>query len=96
METIPTRILTIIIAIVMILGVNIHQYQTINNLNTDIAKVKMETSNHITDEELDEVKYAIVDLNDRIDAFIEVHDSNVDIIDAMQDKIIEIIDYLTY
>ena len=96
METIPTRILTIIIAIVMILGVNIHQYQTINNLDTDIAKVKMETSNHITDEELDEVKYAIVDLNDRIDAFIEVHDSNVDIIDAMQDKIIEIIDYLTY
>ena len=96
METIPTRTLTIIIAIVMILGVNIHQYQTINNLNTDIAKVKMETSNHITDEELDEVKYAIVDLNDRIDAFIEVHDSNVDVIDEMRDKIIEIIDYLTY
>lgn len=96
METIPTKTLAIIIAILMILGVNIHQYQTINNLNTDIAKIKIETSNQITDKELDQVKYAIVDLNDRIDAFIEVHDSNVDIIDEMRDKIIEIIDYLTY
>ena len=84
-------------AIVVLAWVAFWQYLTIEDMKYDINKLRIDytfmESGHT--DEMDKVKGAVLDLNYRLDSFIEVHDENVDIIEEMREAINSIINYLS-
>ena len=67
-----------------------------NSLSNEIEKIKMVTNEDKESSEVDivELRQAVVELWERQEAFIEVHDENVEIMNEMKEIQNIIIDYL--
>jgi 1-aminocyclopropane-1-carboxylate deaminase/D-cysteine desulfhydrase-like pyridoxal-dependent ACC family enzyme len=67
-----------------------------NDLNKEIEKIKMVTNEDKESSEVDivELREAVVELWERQEAFIEVHDENVEFMNEMKEIQNIIIDYL--
>ena len=84
-------------AIVVLAWVAFWQYLTIEDMKYDINKLRIDYTfmEGSQKDELDRVKNAVLELNYRLEWFVEVHDENVDVMEEMREAINSIINYLS-
>jgi len=87
----------LLLLIIILWWIVTYQSNEISKIRYETSKIKMQWIDNIEsdEQELVLIKQSILHINDRMNSFIEVHDSNVDVIDEMYVTIEEIIDYLS-
>jgi len=95
--TIITLLIANIVTVLLIAWLTIFQSFQISDVQTETAKIKMQSLDDEEDSEEDvyKMQWAILDLNDRLDVFIEVHDENVEVINDMYDTLEYVVEYLS-
>lgn len=88
-------ILTLVVIIFTTL--NVLQGLQINKLETEIGEVKMVNldDGESVQESIEMTQSAIIDVHNRLEEFIVVHDENIEIINAMQTTLWNVVDYLS-